>query len=359
MAQMLADAGSVIEPCTRLLADKTLSKDKRGGALLIRGRGYHRSKRPELAARDYAEGVKATPNNVEIWLSWSNVELRRRDWDGYVQKVERAAKIAPDNPRVIRAVGGLYWNAGNRDGAITLYTKALELDPNEAFARLFRSQSYQAMDKFAEAIADADALVAMPRDVINRDGYLDEHGEVRDFHVMALIHRGELFQAVGDRERAARDFEAAVAAGRSAPALKALADLLLDKSDVSPEAIALLQEAAEKEPLNASVQFQLGLAHTHAKQYEPAYAAFDRAIAARPHFAMAFKMRARMHRAFGRTDEAVKDFVSAIQADPDIVEQSLPALQYAGYWTSRKPPTSFTPEFMDAIRACMIDPTCH
>ena len=71
--------------------------------------------------------------------------------------------------------------------------------------------------------------------------------------------------------------------------------------------------------------------------------------AMRPGFAIALKMRARMHRAFERTDQAVEDFFAAIEADPGIVEQSLPALRYAGYWTSAKSPTDFTPEFKDAI----------
>jgi tetratricopeptide (TPR) repeat protein len=117
---------------------------RRAEALLIRGRGYHRSKRLEVAGRDYAAAVKLAPNDVEIWLSWSNVELRRRDGEGYVQKVERAAKLEPNKPRVIRSVGAMYWNLGNWDGAIKLYSKALEIDPTEAYARYLRSSAYRA-----------------------------------------------------------------------------------------------------------------------------------------------------------------------------------------------------------------------
>jgi tetratricopeptide (TPR) repeat protein len=101
------------------------------------------------------------------------------------------------------------------------------------------------------------------------------------------------------------------------------------------------------------------MALTHAKKFESAFKAFDQAIAARPEFASALRMRARMHREFGRTEKAVEDFIAAIEADSDIVAQSMPALRYAGYWTSAKDPTSFTPEFQDAIRACMLDVTCN
>lgn len=131
------------------------------------------------------------------------------------------------------------------------------------------------------------------------------------------------------------------------------------KNDASPEALADLEEATRTEPRNASAQFALGMSLTHSKKFDRAFEAFDRAVAARPGFAIALKMRARMHRAFERTDEAVEDFIAAIEADPGIVEQSLPALRYAGDWTSAKPPTGFTPEFTDAIRACMLDITCN
>ena len=355
----MADASSVIDPCTALLKGPGLSKERRADALLIRGRGYHRSKRLELAAQDYAAASELTPKNVEIWMSWSNVHLRLGPDQGYVDKVERAAKLEPNNARVLRTLGALYWNLGNRNGAIELYGKALRADPNEAYTRIFRSRAYSAMGKHAEAIADADALLALPPAALNRDGYLDQHGDVRDFTVAALIHRGELFQTVGQMDRAAKDFDAAVNAGRSAPALVARAYFRMETNDASPEALADLEEATRTEPANASAQFALGMSLTHSKMFDRAFTAFDHAVAARPGFSVALKMRARMHRHFQRTDEAVEDFVAAIEADPRVVTTSLPALRHAGYWTSAQAPTSFTPEFQDAIRACMLDTTCN
>jgi len=358
MAQMLAAADSVIEPCTQLLKGSGLSKAKRAEALLIRGRGFHRSKRLRQAADDYRSAVELNPNNEEIWLAWSNVEQRRGEMDGYVEKVERAARIKPNSPRVLRAIGTMFWTFGDAEKAIEFFSKALAADPTEAFARLFRSDVYLEQSKFLEAIADADALVALPRDVINREGYLDPEGDVQDFYVIALIRRGQLLQEAGQDDRAGQDFDAAVAAGRTVPALIARARFL-SRSGVSQEAIANLEEAVRKDPANASAQFALGVELTISQQFEQAFAAFDKAIAARPGFALAYKMRARMHRQFGRTEEAVTDFLTAIAANPSTIEQSIPALRYAGYWTSAQVPDSVTPELQDAIRACMIDTTCN
>ena len=359
MAQQLASPDSVIEPCTKLLHDRSLNKAQRAEAFLIRGRGFHRSKRLADAAADYKAAAALTPDNVEIYIFWANVELRRGDSRAYIEKVERAVRLDASNPRVLRTIGTMYGNFGNRDAAMGFYGKALYADPQEPFARLFRSKNYRNERRFADAIADADALVALPRDIINREGYLDDQGDVRDFRVVALIHRGELFQDTGQDERAAQDFDAAVTEGRSAPALVAKAEFLLSKSNVSPEAMALLQEATSREPDNASAQFSLGLAYTNSKKFELAFAAFNKAIAARPGFANALLMRARMHRQFGRTDDAVADFMAAIEADPWMLSQSMPALRHAGFWTSAQDPNRLTPDVQDAIRACMIDTTCN
>lgn len=358
-AEMLRSATSVIEPCTQLLADRKLDKTKRAEALLVRGRGFHRSRRLEQAAQDYEAATKLAPGNAEIWLSWSNVELRRGNMRGYIAKLQHAGDIAPNNARVLRYIGQMFMIFGEQAKAIDLYNNALQIDPTEPFALLFRSQLYQSQQKFAEAMADADALIALPRESINRDGYLDENGETRDFHQVALIHRGWLFAAVGHNDRAKRDFDAAVADGRTPYTLTAAANFLISLSDDPAEPAALLEEAVRKEPGNASAQFALGLIMLPSRQFEAAFTAFDRAVTARPGFSLALQMRARMHRQFGRTDEAVKDYIAAIDANPGVISDSMPALRHAGYWTSAQVPTQVTPELRDAIRACMLDTACN
>jgi tetratricopeptide (TPR) repeat protein len=344
--------------CTQYLKMSGLEQSRRADALFIRGQAYHRTRRLTQAAADYAAATAITPRNEDIWVAWANLDLRRGDMQGYVEKVEKAASLNEHSARVLRAIGQMFWVSDDNEKALGFYGKALEIDPSEPFALLHRVEIYRAERKFAEAIADANALVALPRDVINRDGYLDRDGNVRDFHIAALILRAELYQAVGQSDRAAKDYETAVSDGRTVPALVAQAKFLA-REKPSQEALALLEEAGKKESGNASAQFALGVELIFAQRFEPAMAAFDHAIAARPGFAMAYKMRARMHRQLGQTEDAVKDFMQAIEADPSIIEESMPAFRFAGYWTSPDMPKQVTPELKDAIRACMLDTTCN
>lgn len=353
----MAAPADVIDPCTRKLKDVGLDNAQRANAFFIRGRGFHRAKRLSEAAEDYQAAVALDPNNEKVWVSWSNLDLSRGEMEGYVQKVARAARIKPDASHVLRAVGIVLWRANEDEKALDHLSRALAADPTDAFARLTRFYIYEARHKVAEAMADIDALVALPRDVINRDGYFDEQGDLRDFHVGAMVRRGEFLQEIGQDDRAAEAFDAAVADGRSVPALIARAEFLRTKA--LPGAIANLEEAVRKEPANALAQYELGVNLTIAKQFEPALAAFDKAIAARPRFANAYVMRARAHRRFGHTDQAVSDFIAALQTSPSTMRQSImPALRHAGYWTSAQTPKGLTPDLEDAIRACMVDTDC-
>jgi tetratricopeptide (TPR) repeat protein len=361
MSQMEIAAESVIEPCGIALQNPKLTPQQRAEALFVRGRGYHRTGRLDQAAYDYDAALRLTPTNEEILLSRSNIDARRGEHRLWAQKVEEAAKINPDNPRVVRSLARVFWWFGYRDQAMELYGEALRIDPTEAFALLYRSREYQARRKFSEAINDAHALVEATRDPIKRTGYLDEDGKVRNFHVIALINRAEIFEAAGQLDSAAKDYDAAVAEGRTADALVARSDFFLGRRVDEQEAkgIADLKEAVQVEPTHPRALFKLGMLFTSQRRYDLAFEAFNKAIVARPSYSYALQMRARMHREFGRSEEAFRDFMTAVQINPYILQKSLHALRHAGYWTARKLPAELTPDLLDAIRACMMDTRCN
>jgi tetratricopeptide (TPR) repeat protein len=361
MAQMEIAADSVIAPCTALLGGEGLTLEQRAAALFVRGRGYHRTKRLKQAADDYDAALRLTPRNEEIVLSRSNIDIRRGDLDRWAQRLRQAFELNPDNPRVLRSVGVLYRHFGHGSEAMAFFARALHVDPAEPFALLFRSSAYLDQRQFAEAIEDATALVAATADPAKRIGYLDEDGMVRNFHVVALINRARILEKAGQRDAAVKDYNAAVAEGHSAGALVARAEFLLATrpEDAQAKAMADLQEAVVAEPTNPPALYTLGLVLTDRRRFEEAFIAFDRAVASRPGYAKALRMRARMHRELGRAEDAFRDFMAAVESNPGILFSSLPALRHAGYWTSTQTPTRLTPALVDAIRACMMDTRCN
>jgi tetratricopeptide (TPR) repeat protein len=359
MDQVAIDSASVITPCGERLAAHNLSDRDRAQAHFVRGRGYHRTQRLNEAAEDYRAAFALDPKNAEILVSWSNVDVRLRRMDDYKTRVEQAYALNPRNARVLRSVGALLSDRGESDKAFEFYSKAIEVDPTEGFALYFRARQYRFRRQFAEAIADASALLAIPPARLNdAQGFLDEDGIVRDFRVKALLERAYSYEDSGRLDLAEKNYDAAVDAGRSAPALAARAHFLGFYVQRKDDALRDLTEAVHKEPRNSKVLYALGISLAGFKRFEEAFAAFDAAVTARPDYATGLTMRARMHRQFGRTDAAVRDLKTAVSLDQRELNGLMNALRNAGYWSEPGLPSRQTRNLDDAMRACMIDPQC-
>ncbi|MGY2908622.1 tetratricopeptide (TPR) repeat protein [Bradyrhizobium sp. URHC0002] len=359
MGQVAIDSASVITPCGELLAANNLSDRDRAQAYFVRGRGYHRTQRLNEAAEDYRAAFALDPKNEEILVSWSNVDVRLRRMGDYKRRVEQAYALNPQNPRVLRAVGMLLHNMGELDKAFEFYSKAIEVDPTESFALYMRMREYRFRRNFAEAIADASALLAIPPARLNDgQGFLDSDGIIRDFRVVALLERAYSYQDSGRLDLAEKDYDAAVDAGHSAPALVARAHFLGFYAQRQDDALRDLTEAVHKESRNYKALHALGISLAGFKRFEEAFAAFDAAVTVRPDYATGLIMRARMHRQFGRTDAAVRDLKTAVSLDRSELDELMNALRHAGYWSEPGLPSGQTRELDDAMRACMIDPQC-
>lgn len=359
MGQVGIDPASVIMPCGELLATYNLSDRDRAQALFVRGRGYHRTQRLNMADEDYRAAFTLDPKNEEILVSWSNVDLRLQRMDSYKRRVGQAYALNPQNPRVLRTVGAMLGVFGEPDKAIEFYSKAIEVDPTEGFALYLRAREHRFKRQFAEAIADASALLAIPPARLNDAlGFLDEDGIVRDFRVKALVERAYSYEDSGRLDLAEKDYDAAVDSGRSAPALAARAHFLNFYVQRKDDALRDLTEAVHKEPRNYTALYALGISLAGFKRFEEAFAAFDAAVTARPDYATGLMMRARMHRQFGRTDAAVRDLKTAVSLDRRELDELMNALRHAGYWSEPGVPSRQTRDLDDAMRACMIDPQC-
>jgi tetratricopeptide (TPR) repeat protein len=356
---MELNPSSVIASCSALLEKSDLAASARSQALFVRGQAYHRTKQLERAERDYDAALKLTPNNDAIYPSRANVALRLGRADEAVAFLKRGLAINPKNAHSLRMVGVILRDVGQPGEAIRNFSTALEVDPNDANTLLFRSYAYQDEHRFDLALQDASKLVAMPPDEINLQGYLDGHGVERDFHIVALTDRADIFSAIGKYDLAERDLDAAVAYKRSAASLEARGEFLMDRPGQQQRALDDLEAATKLAPEMPRAFYSKGAVLVDLKRYDEALAALDRALAIRPNYDYALRMRAITYRALGKTDLAVKDLEDAVVTSPRVAEWALRSLQVAGYWSYGEIPHSLTPGLQDAIRACMLDTTCN
>jgi tetratricopeptide (TPR) repeat protein len=201
--------------------------------------------------------------------------------------------------------------------------------------------------------------VAIKPEIINRAGYLDRNAHVLDFHVVALTNRAEIHEAIGKADLAERDLDAAVAHKWAAHSLLERGEFLQRRKGRLENALSDLDAATVLDPENPRAHNLRGLVLMRLGRHELALRSFDRAIDLDPYDGYGWRMRALMHRELDQTEEAVRDYEIAMMVDPRIIGGIIPALQHAGYWMSHDAPQELTPEFRDAIRACMLDKTCN
>jgi len=356
---MEAAALAVVEPCTALLADKSLSPERRAELLFIRGRAYHRVGSIDLAAEDYDAAIALTPNNEEIYLASANIDFRRGLDTEALGKIQKAIAINPTSPRVLRSIGAVFSSAGQTEGALRFLNSALRIDPKEPYALLLRSQINAQKRNFETAVADATTLIDIPAEEINRNGYLDADGKQRDFHAAALLHRADLYEQLGRPDAAEADYDRAVAYQASPFALLARGEFLANRQGRETAALRDLDAVLRDEPREARAHFSRGVALTNLRRHADAIKAFDEAVKAQSSFPAAFRMRARANRELGRSEAAINDFVTALRQDSTMMRQIMPALSSGGYWPSAEIPTAITAELRSAILKCMNDRKCN
>jgi tetratricopeptide (TPR) repeat protein len=349
----------VIVPCSKIIAETTTSAADRGFALFIRGKGYHSTKRFELARRDYDEAIGLTPENEELFVSRANIALRGGRREEGVSFLQRALALNPSNGRALRTVGSMLEKAGHRDEANRYYAMALAADPTDAYALIFRSRNNTELRQLDEALKDANDLVAMVPADINRQGYLDGNGDRLDFHILALENRAIVYDKRRQFDLAEQDVSAAVAYRRSALSLAARGKFLAYRNDREKEALSDLDEAISLGSVDSGVFYAKGMLHMRSREPERALTAFDGALQINPHFGSALRMRAAAYRQLDQTDLAVADMIHAVVVSDWARRVTLDVLSRAGYWRAGEEPTELTPALEDAIRACMLDKRCN
>lgn len=349
---------TVIEPCTAALRASDLSAEKRAELLFVRGRAHHRTGNLDLAEEDYEAALKLVPENEEIYLALANIDFRRGQDTQALERIQKAIAINPASPRVLRSIGAVFSSAGQADSALRFLNSALRIDSKEPYALLLRSQIYAQKRDYERALADADALVAIPPDEINRNAFLDNEGRQRDFHLVALTHRASLHESMGNYDLAESDFDAAVAYKSSPFALLERGEFLAGRPGKEAAALRDLDAAIRAEASAPRAHYARGVALTNLRRYAEAAKAFDEAVKLQSPFPAAYRMRARVNLELGKSEAALQDFVTALRQDSTLMRQIMPALSGGGYWPSPEIPTAINAELRKAILKCLVDRKC-
>ncbi|CAN5311151.1 hypothetical protein BH10PSE8_BH10PSE8_17160 [soil metagenome] len=357
--RMETQPASVEAPCTERLESGKLGPALKAQAFYIRGRGRHRTGQIKLAAKDYDEAIKLQPKNSEFYVDRANTRFRADDREAAIADLETSLRLNARNTRALIIFGNMLINAGQPMDGLKLIDQALSIDPKQPFGLLFRLEAYAAMSRWPEALKDADTLVALPPERINRAGYVDSRGQLLDFHIVALEARAKIHEQKRQFAEAEADLNAAVAYKADTQAYQARAAFLANQMHREADALRDLEIVAAARPDAFWVQYGRAQLLLRSKRWADAIAASDRALDIDGDDGGAYEVRGMALKALGRFDEAFSDLTAALEREPSLIPDHITSLESAGYFPSRQLPTEMTPLLRDALKACSLDPACR
>ena len=254
------------------------------------------------------------------------------DHDGALSWFGKALKASPDDGRARNALGAVLTARGELDRAVAELRRAIAIDPRSAEARYnlgnaLRQQGNlpDAAASFRDALAEAPDLLPAQ---VNLAAVLNELGDtagaleetrnalaIDPTSPILLKQCGELCLRTGDRGGALEAFERALGVDpRDAPLTLRIAAMKKEGGGLE-EAIALYRRAVELDEGNAEAWGDLGTALVLRGDADGALVALERALRIRPEFPGVLNNMGMVMKEKGLFELAEKCFTLAIRSD--------------------------------------------
>jgi serine/threonine protein kinase len=123
----------------------------------------------------YRQALARDPNFPEaaaelarsrLWQHWEGPPLAPAELEEVKSIIDRALALAPNSPEAHLALGAFfYWGHRQYEMALTEFNRTLELQPNNAWARLYCAEVYRRRGEWERSLADSQQAQELePRD---------------------------------------------------------------------------------------------------------------------------------------------------------------------------------------------------
>ena len=204
--------------------------------------------------------AKAEPHIAETFISLATVHFMLGNYQEMADNAQLAIDRAPENMQAYYLKGKAMQGLAQEDEAVNLFTKAIDLQNDFAEALLLRGQIYLRQAKLADALTDAEAVIASGKEV--------ESG---------LLLRGSVKEVENKPEEAEADY----------------------------------RQVLELDPFNQQAYIYIGKLYMKNERYADAISIMDDAIEVCPVFAHAYEVRAEAKNLSGDAEGAAKDASAA------------------------------------------------
>lgn len=263
-----------VDKYSKVACGSILDRSKQEGALILyyKGEELIYEEKYDEALKLFNEALDVCPDVGKVHLMRGFVYQKK----GRVKEAENEYKIALSLPmdkkyimKTYSRLGSLYLDKGLYEEAIGIYTKVINMNPNDALSYYNRAIGYERNNDFEKATLDYNKAITISP---NYDKPYNNLG------VMAYKK--------GDKEKAMYYYDRALSLNPNSP-----------------------------ESYN-----NIGVIHYNDKHFNKAIGYYNRALELKPNYAAAYKNRADLYLYLGRLDTAMDDYKRAIVFDPRYIE---------------------------------------
>jgi predicted O-linked N-acetylglucosamine transferase (SPINDLY family) len=252
------------------------------------------------AAAICREILEQKVDHVDSILLWAEIEARQADRETAIELYSRAVNLNPEHSLAYYKRGNLLKDRNQLEAALASFDKAVELDPAYANAFCNRGVVLGLLNRPDEALASYDRAIALnPRDAL------------------AFYNRGNLLKDRNQMEAALASYDRAVALDPNYANAFCNRGVVLGMLDRPEEALASYDRAIAINP-DALASFNRGDALRKLKRFHEALASYDEAIALRPDYAEAYCNRGSILLEFKEWNAALASFNRCIEIDASI-----------------------------------------
>ncbi|MER6274494.1 tetratricopeptide repeat protein [Streptomyces sp900105755] len=296
------DSAVVLAVLDTLLAHAGTDTAGQLRARVVRGRLHRRAERNEAALADLTAALALDPRHGDALVERAFTHEQMGNAADALSDMDEAVRVSPDAwTHVVR--GHINLAAGHRAAALADFDHALELDPEQEWARASRAEVYRIEGRYEDAIADLDRALAIDPE------YTWAHAE-----------RSRCLRGLERWDEALRDMARAADLDSESQWHRAyFADLLLHlgrHTDALWEVDRALAAPYEHGPRDRAWPHALRAWALHGLGRETeALADLDRAIAVDDGYTVSFVMRGWLLWEAGRLTEAERDFDRVLAED--------------------------------------------
>lgn len=192
----------------------------------------------EKALEQYKLLTVMKPDTIDSWIALGQYYYNAKEYETSAQALEKAIEIDSENTDAVSMLSQTYDILGNREKAISLYTKAIDLAPEEKAFPFNLGLLYFKMSN-EEGVADADKKVYLQKCIENFGKTINLDPEMKEPYD-----------------------------------IQSNAFIQLEKYD---DALLILKQAIDYFPDEYSFWFNLGVAYSRLNNADEAQKAFDKA----------------------------------------------------------------------------------